>query len=126
MIYLISPYSHPSAAVREARYLAALSATARLMSDDDNVFSPVVYSHHLAAKVDWTWNRWMRFCIDKLRRSDSVVAYLLPDWRLSIGMRREREIAESLDMDIDTLLPTPDELAVVNAAMERWEKEERP
>ena len=49
-IYLISPYSHEDGEVREARYDAAVDATAELINGGYIVFSPIVHCHPLALK----------------------------------------------------------------------------
>ncbi len=48
MIYLASPYSHPSADVRHDRFLAAKASTLRLLKAGHLVFSPIVYGHQFA------------------------------------------------------------------------------
>ena len=86
MIYLASPYSHPDATVREARFQAACRATASLIRAGHEVFSPIAHSHPLAAfglPTDWSfWESQAKWYIDSpptsSRCSRSTVGKLAP------------------------------------------------
>ena len=61
MIYLAGPYTHPDPAVREARFQAACCQAAEMLRCGVPVFSPIAYSHALAAHdlpLDWAF--WVR------------------------------------------------------------------
>ena len=75
MIYLVSPYSHPDAAVRSRRYLAACRAAACLPTD---------------------WVFWQRHDEEYLRCCDELVVLTLDGWRESQGVAGEIQLAQRL------------------------------
>ena len=106
MIYLASPYSHPVAAVREARFKAACRAAARLMQDGEVVFSPIAHSHPIAAfglPVDWLF--WERFDGGQLVHADEIAVLMLDGWRESRGVQAEIRLATDLGKPVRYLAP---------------------
>ena len=107
MIYLASPYSHPDPVVREQRYVEACRATAILMRHKLVVFSPIVYSAHLAenwgvGNLHETWypiDDWV------LSRADWMLVLQLDGWIESVGIRHEVEVARQQGVPIDWVAP---------------------
>lgn len=60
MIYLAVPYSHPSPAVRHARFEAVNKYAAHLMQQRKPVFSPISHSHPIEEHFTETksWEFW--------------------------------------------------------------------
>ena len=101
MIYLASPYSHPYAAVREARYRAACEKAAAMMRDGLRVYSPIVHSHPLAVLgLPGDWDFWAEHNTAMLERSSSVCVLTLPGWEESRGIAAEVEIARALHLPV--------------------------
>lgn len=103
-VYLASPYSHPDYAVRERRYREAQHATIALMRDGNVVYSPIVHSHPLSGIMpprDHAF--WMRQCFPMLAHASELVILTIDGTEDSVGVRKEREIAESLGMPIKLL-----------------------
>lgn len=99
-VYLASPYSHALAAVRNARYRAALMATRSLLAAGVHVFSPIVYSHFLvghqttgAGSLAASWEFWREFDLSMLDKCDVLAVLQLPGWTYSVGV--QAEIAEA-------------------------------
>ena len=69
--YLCSPYSHPDAAVREARYVAACRKAAEYAMRGISVFAPIAHSHPIADYMDeryrMDFDLWMRIDLPLLR-----------------------------------------------------------
>lgn len=93
MLYLASPYTHPDADVRQARYEAARLATAVLMRSGEPVYSPVVHGHAVASAHEMPTGHdfWMRHCLTMLARADRMAVLMLDGWQESTGVRAEIE-----------------------------------
>lgn len=100
MIYLASPYSHPDSEVREERFRSVVRATALLLRVGEIVYSPICHSHPIAELEDLPGDFafWERHAVHMLRRSHSLVVLALDGYESSVGVRREIEIAEQLDI----------------------------
>ena len=97
MIYLASPYSHPDAAMREARFRDVCRAAARLMREGHVVFSPIAHGHPIAAYgLPTDWRFWEPFDREQLERCDELVVLTLAGWRESKGVQSEIRIAREL------------------------------
>jgi hypothetical protein len=97
VLYLASPYSDPDPAVREQRFQAACAVTARLLRDDQMVYSPVVHGHPLVRyglSADWSF--WERHDRQHMERCDEVVVLTLDGWRESVGLQAELRHASVL------------------------------
>ena len=92
MIYLASPYSHELEQVRHDRYLAARSATEWLFRTGRQVYSPIVYSHHLAG-IPGDWEQWGDFDLAMLKHCDSICVLLIEGWSRSRGVAHEMQAA---------------------------------
>ena len=103
-IYLASPYSHKDPMVRQERVELAEAKAIELMkaSNDNMVFSPVVYGHRLEIRGlhygDASWRNWsMSFLMNW---AEVLVIYTLDGWRESMGVIREHNYAEEKGMPI--------------------------
>lgn len=96
MIYLASPYSHPSAQVRKARFNATQSFVAYCYRNRLQVFSPIVYSHQFVqyglgtSAGDWDFlNREvMEWCA-------GIWVLKLEGWQESVGIAEEIRFFQS-------------------------------
>ena len=101
MIYLASPYSHPDAQVREARFHAACRRTAEMTRAGQLVYSPIVHSHPLAALgLPNDWPFWAEHNRAMLERCDALAVLTLPGWEESRGVAAEVEIATALRLPV--------------------------
>ena len=92
MVYLASPYTHKDPSVEEWRYRAVLVATAILTARGVNVFSPIVYSHHLARVLPqqlYTHDFWLNFDKKFMDRCEVLSILSLPGWDKSDGVNTE-------------------------------------
>jgi len=95
LVFLSSPYSHPSAAVMEDRTRIAGDACAWLYREGYLPVSPIVHWHHAAIRnglpscanawIDWN-RRW-------LEAADAVAFLHIDGWENSAGMAMERQWA---------------------------------
>ena len=106
MIYLISPYSHPTAAVREERFRAACRAAAILMSEGHAVFAPVVHGHPIAAcGLPHEWSFWQSCDREFLAVCDEAVVLRIDGWQESAGVAAEIRLAAELGKPVRYLDP---------------------
>ena len=107
MIYLAGPYSHESAEIREERFEALTKKAAELMLQGQVVFSPVTHGHTIAERHDlpleFEW--WRDQCFGTLRHSRLVLVLLLPGVKESKGVAAEIELAQSLGIPVEHVLP---------------------
>ena len=97
MIYLASPYSHPDAMVRQARFDAACQVKADLIRTGQPVFAPVVTGHPLVRYgLPGEWSFWQPLAREYLRRCDELVVLRIEGWEESEGVRAEIEFAAAL------------------------------
>lgn len=106
MIYLASPYTHPSAAVRELRYKQVTEFMRHLIDTNHVVFSPIACTHHISlqnGKVEQRhWDRWN---IGILRHCSALWVVALDGWEESLGIKRELSFA--MDAGIPTHVVFP-------------------
>ena len=109
MIYLASPYTHPDPAVREARFRAACRQAAEMFRCGIPVFSPIAYSHAIAAHgLPLEWDFWERFDQAFLKICSEVWVLTLDGWRESRGVQAEIVLARRMGKPV--MLVEPDAL----------------
>ena len=124
MIYLASPYSHPSHRVRQHRFEEACRASAALLRAGIVVFSPIVHSHCLAAHgLPTAWEYWHPIDREYLSLSDVLAVLTIEGWRKSEGVAAEIQLAGEFgipvvyvtpaELDEPCELPTQSELTLV-------------
>lgn len=112
MIYLASPYSHPSPFVRDRRFHDACRAMAMLLRNNCTVFSPIIHSHPLVSHglpTDWAF--WKRHDREHLLRCDEVLVLKLDGWLESVGVQEEIRIAKELGKPVRFLDIVPEKEA---------------
>ena len=97
LIYLASPYAHPSAAVRDARLEAVRYVCGQLVNQGRIVLSPMVYLGELAAKGVHPPQGWYAFDLQLLARCDQLQ---LPGWQDSKGVLVEIAGAQARGMPV--------------------------
>lgn len=99
--YLASPYSHPDAHVRRARFWKTCRVAASLMRAGHYVYSPIVYGHPLTRHgVPTDWEFWSTFDADMLCACHELIVLMLDGWRESRGVQREIEIAREIGIPV--------------------------
>ena len=93
MIYLASPYSDPSPAVRDARHTQAVEVTRQLIEREIVVFSPIVYSHQMASELGGDFESWRKFDFAMLDLAEELWVLTLDGWKESVGVAAEIEHA---------------------------------
>lgn len=111
LIYLASPYSHPSVTVREDRFERVCRAAGELMRLGYMVFSPIAHSHAIGKLCDLPkdWAFWERQDTAILARCTSMIVLMLDGWEQSVGIQAEVEFAQRRLMPIAWV--HPDEVA---------------
>jgi nucleoside 2-deoxyribosyltransferase len=103
-IYLASPYSHPDAAVRDARFKAACRKAAEYLNIGRAVFSPIAHSHPIADHMDeekrMDFHLWMKADLPLLRFAKELHVLCIDGWRTSRGVTREIEYADQLGIPV--------------------------
>ena len=100
LIYLASPYAHPSAEVREARLEAARYVCGRMVDQGRIVMSPLVYLGEIASTGVHPPQGWYAFDLQLLARCDELVVLQLPGWEDSKGVLVEIAGAQTKGMPV--------------------------
>ena len=127
MIFIASPYSSPSPAVRQARYEAARAAAARLAAAGRFVYSPIVHSHVVCAvpgAPPWDAVHWYEAAMDQLRRANEVWVLTTPGWQTSRGVAAEVSTAQVMGLPVRVCDPAT--LSTQAYRFERQQREEHP
>lgn len=105
MIYLASPYSHPSAYIMHKRFKDVCAVAAKLMAEGKIIFSPIAHTHPiaLAGKLPTDWSYWKEFDKEFLNVCDSMIVLMLDGWKESVGIRAEIEYFTELGRPITYL-----------------------
>lgn len=96
MIYIASPYSHPSSQVRYMRFLDAREYAVKLMRNNLVCFSPIVYGHQFAVSFDFdhVHEAWLDFNQKMLYAASHVHVLQLDGWEQSKGVQAEIAFAK--------------------------------
>lgn len=89
MIYLASPYSHPSQAVRKQRYEAALHFCENYILMGQPVFSPIVYGYPMESAIGTDYVSWKGLNDAMLDAASRFWVLTLPGWEESRGVAYE-------------------------------------
>lgn len=102
MIYVASPYSHPSALIRQKRYNAVLMFTGQLLLEGRNAISPIVYGHPFAeaGTMPPEHDAWISFNERLLSACSSIYVLKLFGWKHSRGIRHELDYAKKHEMEV--------------------------
>ena len=107
LIYLASPFAHPSAAVREARLEAVRHVCGKMIDEGRIVLSPLVYAGELAQRGFHAPQGWYAWDLQFLARADELVVLQLPGWEHSKGVLVEIAAAQARNLPI-RLMPLED------------------
>ena len=100
MIYLASPYSDQSSAVRDARHAQAVEVARQLIERGVIVFSPIAYSHQMASELGGDFESWRKFDLEMIDLADELWVLTLDGWKESIGVAAEIEHARNRSIAI--------------------------
>lgn len=91
MIYLASPYSHPSESMRQSRYEEAVKALSWLWQNRITAFSPIVYTHKIAIELQLPFMAidWLDFNDRIMSVCDEMYVLQLSGWKESLGIKGE-------------------------------------
>ena len=104
LIYLASPYSHTSDAIRELRYCKARLFTIEALRAGYAIFSPIVYGMDMETAIGVSFEPWQKLNDSVIERSDEVWVLCLENWTKSRGVRHELDLANSLKKPIKFFL----------------------
>lgn len=100
LIYLASPFAHPSSAVREARLEAVRHVCGSMISKGRIVLSPLVYAGELAQRGYHAPQGWYAWDLQFLARADELLVLQLPGWEHSKGVLVEIAAAQARNLPI--------------------------
>jgi len=97
-IYLATPYSDPSSAIKFIRFNDVNMVAAKLMSQGYAVFSPISHNHPIAqsGNLPMGWEFWQEYDKIFLEWCDELWVLMLPGWKKSIGVQAEIKIANEM------------------------------
>lgn len=107
LIYLASPFAHPSAEVREARLEAVRHVCGKMIDEGRIVLSPLVYAGELAQRGFHAPQGWYAWDLQFLARADELLVLQLPGWEESKGVLVEIAAAQAKNLPI-RLMPLED------------------
>lgn len=112
IIYVASPYTHDSQAVRDARFDVVTGYAAALWGAGMGVYSPLTQTHEAARRValPTEWEFWQAQCRAFLSICSEVHILMLPGWRDSVGVRAELDIARGMSLPVEYVAPGGDSL----------------
>lgn len=98
--FLSSPYSNNP----EENYNAVLKYV-KLPFTRGHIFSPILHWHPSAKlqNVAGTFDFWLAYDFNVLRRCDELMVLTIPGWKESIGVRAEIQLANQLGLPINYL-----------------------
>ena len=89
-VYLASPYWHENPQVREMRYVSVTRATARLISMETCIFSPITHSHPVSQTMpQQTHEFWLAQDREFVDWANELWVFMLPGWKESFGVYNE-------------------------------------
>lgn len=91
----------PMTGLPEFNYPAFNAAEGRLLVAGHYVLNPVRSEGHNTTGRPQTWDWYMRHALRMVTEADGVA--LLPGWSRSKGARLERQVADSLGLDVRML-----------------------
>ena len=105
MIYLASPYSHPSPTVRQQRYEQAVEHAVMLVNKrNEAVFSPIAHSHPMALHgLSGAWEMWAEMDLAVIAICEELVVLQLRGWEHSRGIAAEIAEARRLGIPVTYL-----------------------
>jgi hypothetical protein len=105
MTYLACPYSHDDSLIREYRYEMSVTASLKLIQQNELVFSPITHCHPIAkiGELPKDWNYWKEFDTKMITICDSVTVLNIDGWKESEGVREEIKLAEKLNKQLRIL-----------------------
>lgn len=107
MIYIASPYSDVSDAIRYERFIRARLYAQHLMSQGLVCFSPIAYGRQFEKtfSVAPDFETWLDFNNWMLLASQEVRVLKLPGWDRSRGVTHEIELATSHGINVTYVEP---------------------
>ena len=100
LIYLASPFAHPSSAVRDARLEAVRHVCGKMIDEGRIVLSPLVYAGELAQRGFHAPQGWYAWDLQFLARADELLVLQLPGWEHSKGVLVEIAAAQARNIPI--------------------------
>ena len=102
LIYLASPYSHPSEETRIERFRSVCATAAKLMAKGYKIFSPIAHTHPIAeaGQLPTGWDYWDSYDRAILSCCKEIWVLRLKGWEFSKGIGAELDIAKELGLTI--------------------------
>ena len=121
LIYLASPYSDPSAAVRHDRFVSTARVTLALSHRGVFVFSPILHTVPMVQVADagHLWSDWAEVDRCWLERCDEMWILGLRGWSSSVGVGAEIDIMRELGKPVRLLDPQSYELCAMWSPKQR-------
>lgn len=100
--YLASPYTHPSALVREQRYRDLQHYAGPLMAMGYYLYAPILNTHPVASQyslpMEFEW--WEGFNRAFIERSAGIIVADMDGWRESRGVAHEIALGRELGLGV--------------------------
>lgn len=105
MIFLSSPYTHVDKKIQQERYDKVAEIAAKLTSNGEHAFSPIIYGLELCKYKDMPtdFKFWGDFCMNFLKRCDKMYVLQFDGWESSTGVQAEIKFAKENNITIHYL-----------------------
>ena len=101
LIYLASPYSHESEAIKEKRFELVCEYAAGLMKQGLFVYSPIAHTHPISRYgLPGDWDFWESYDTLMISKCDEIKVLQIPGWQESKGVQAEIQLAKELNKPI--------------------------
>jgi len=116
MIYLATPYSHPSSHIRQWRYEQAQALWWHFVLKGYAVYSPIVHTHPAAVKYEAPqgYEFYQHFDEQMISAAEEVWVCHIPGWQDSKGMAAEVQFAMQNGIFCKHIIEAPDILEKYN------------
>ena len=111
LYYLASPYTSDDIRIQNARYEAAVTASALMLKMNKSVYSPIVHWHVIAEQfIDIPYSRYLENDLEHLLHCDALLVLTISGWEKSFGVTSELAHAASNNKPIFYLSPETGEI----------------
>jgi len=101
-VYLASPYTDPDKLVMQERYEEVCRLVAVLIKQGFAVYSPIAHNHYIADQYNLPRDAkfWLSYDEAFLSACCFMLIAGMPGWKESIGIDKERELAEKFNKTV--------------------------
>ena len=106
MKYLAAPYSDPDPTVVQERMEQVYYYLSRFIIAGEHVLTPLaMHEPVIRYEMDGAYSFWSTYCLDLLKRCDSMVVLKLKGWETSRGVQAEIDFCKDNHIPVSYVEP---------------------